>query len=270
VKTLLRTNIYSYYSFGYNYYLLRHDTEGYLVRSEDNDSRGADDNADSLEELIDEFLERIDSLSLPVTSEAASDLRNLRERLGSMPKGKVVDDDLAEEITEACNRLDVTLDSELKLRSAFVVTPKRFEQQHLLETPWQLLASDTWSKLSTIAQFDISSGCRAIAFGMPTAAAFHFMRCVEAMLRDYYSSIVKRDRVDPLMWSPMIQHLRKRRDAPPRATLDHLDNIRANFRNPTQHPEARYELEEAQDLLAVSVDILNRMVRDLGKRQRKS
>lgn len=96
------------------------------------------------------------------------------------------------------------------------------------------------------------------------------MRCLEAVLREYYSSLIKRQRVTPLLWGPMVQHLRRRRDAPPKALLDHLDNIRVNFRNPTQHPDARYELEEAQDLLSVSIDALNRMARDLAEREKRS
>jgi len=43
--------------------------------------------------------------------------------------------------------------------------------------------------------------------------------------------------------------------------LDHLDHIRVSFRNPIQHREARYELEEAQDLLSLSIDALNRMAK---------
>jgi hypothetical protein len=43
--------------------------------------------------------------------------------------------------------------------------------------------------------------------------------------------------------------------------LDHLDHIHVNFRNPTQHREARYDLEEAQDLLSLSIDALNRMAK---------
>jgi hypothetical protein len=56
----------------------------------------------------------------------------------------------------------------------------------------------------------------------------------------------------------MVEHLRKRSDAPPRSLLDGLDNIRHNFRNPTQHPEAIYDIQEAQDLLSLSLDAVGR------------
>lgn len=181
---------------------------------------------------------------------------------------EIVSNELAKRIRDACQKFDAALDAELQLRAAFIVTPKRFDLANLLGTPEKLLGEEARAKLSSIARFDFSSACRAIAFGLPTAAAFHLMRCVEATLRDYYCKIIKRGRVKGLMWHPMLTHLRKRQDAPPKALLDHLDNIRANFRNPTQHPDARFELEEAQDLLSVSIDALNRMARDMAKREK--
>lgn len=114
-------------------------------------------------------------------------------------------------------------------------------------------------------QFDFASGCRCIALNLPTAAAFHLMRCVEGVLRAYYCQVVKRGRVKKLMWPDMIEHLKKRRDSPPKPLLDNLDNIRFNFRNPTQHPDARFDLDEAQDLLALCIEAVNRTMREVSK-----
>jgi hypothetical protein len=69
------------------------------------------------------------------------------------------------------------------------------------------------------------------------------------------------------MWGPMIEHLKKRRNAPQKTLIDHLDHIRINFRNPTQHPDAIYDIDQAQDLLAVSIDVVNRMVQELLERK---
>src|SRR5687768_8452371 len=93
------------------------------------------------------------------------------------------------------------------------------------------------------------------------------MRGTEGVLRHYYCAIVKKSRVKTLLWYAMVDHLRKRRDAPPKALTDNLDNIRVNFRNPTQHPDARYDMQEAQDLFALSIDVVNRMTRDIVKRR---
>lgn len=250
------TNIYMYYAFGYNYHLLYKEPGNRLVHGD----------GDSLVSMIDGFFDKLDELDLQVTRKAAYELREVRKRLDDIEE-EAVTEELASEVSEACGKLDVTLDSELKLRKAYTVTPRRFSTENLLDEPLNLLGTESKARLPDIAIFDFSAACKAVAFGLATASVFHLMRCVESMLREYYCSIVKRNRVKNLLWNPMVEHLRKRQDSPPKTVLDHLDNIRANVRNPTQHPDARYELEEAQDLLSVSVDALNRMSRDLSNRE---
>jgi hypothetical protein len=250
-----KTEIFRYYAFGYNYYILRNSSSGMLVHGND-----------SLENSIKEFLEYLTELELRVTQNAAESLEEIQQKIKNLPADAKVDAALAKEIEAACDKLDTTLDSELQLRNAYIVTPKRFEIQILLENPINLLNDDAKTVLPHICKFDFASACNCIAFGLATSAAFHLMRCVEGMLRHYYCSIVKHGQVDPLLWHPIIEHLRKRRNAPPKPLLDHLDNIRGNFRNPTQHPEARYDLDEVQDLLAVVIDSLNKMVKDLKTR----
>jgi hypothetical protein len=246
------TNIYEYYRFGYNYRRLRFDVKGDRIRGE----------KPSLAASIDNFVATLVDLSLVVTANAAKELDDLREKLDTLPEDGKVDAALAVEVREALQALDRTLDAELMLRSAYVVTPKRFDTNHLLSSPNALLGEGVYDQLSLQAQYDLGEACKCIAFERPTAAAFHLMRTVEEALRRYYCSIVKRGRPKVLLWGPMVEQLAKRRDAPPKPLLDSLTNIRVNFRNPTQHPEARYDMDEAQDLMLVSIEVLNRLIRD--------
>ena len=57
--------------------------------------------------------------------------------------------------------------------------------------------------------------------------------------------------------------LRQRRDAPSDELLENLDLIRRSFRNPTAHPEKSYDIDEAQDLFGLCIDVVNRMAREL-------
>ena len=58
----------------------------------------------------------------------------------------------------------------------------------------------------------------------------------------------------------IVQDLRNKNKTKIHTTLNnHLDNIRLSFRNPTQHPEAVYDIHEVQDLLAFCIDANNRM-----------
>jgi hypothetical protein len=63
----------------------------------------------------------------------------------------------------------------------------------------------------------------------------------------------------------MISRLRKktRKPKPNKILLDHLDNIRSNFRNPTDHPEMTYGIDEVQDLFSIVTDSLNRIAVEL-------
>jgi hypothetical protein len=47
--------------------------------------------------------------------------------------------------------------------------------------------------------------------------------------------------------------------------LNHLDHIRSGFRNPTAHPEKIYDIDEAQDLLSICIEVTNRMFQELKK-----
>lgn len=252
------TEIFEYFAFGYNFYLLHYKNTGNPIKEGNN----------ALLPRITDFLNTLDELSLDVTKQAAIELKQLSQKLKKEPKGKKVDEELNSKIKKLITQIDPTLDAELQLRNAYVVTQKRFDTAHLLKHPEHLFAAKTFTTLPSLCQYDFKEACKCIAFGLPTAAAFHAMRGTEGTLRYYYCTIVKRGRVKSLLWSQMITHLRNRKDGPPKTLLDHLDNIRENFRNPTSHPEKRYDMDEAQDLLAVSIDTINRMVKDIVKRNR--
>ena len=252
-----RTKIFNYFAFGYNYNILHSQEEGQLIHGK----------ANSLLSSLDEFFNYVKELDLQVTNKAAGKLLLIQQRLTELPKDTKVSRELAQEIREATDDFDKTLDAELQLRYAYIVTPKRTALNNLLDTPEKLLHQGVFNALPLITRFDFSRACLCIAFDLPTAAVFHLMRGTEGALRFYYITRVKRNRVNNLMWGPIIDHLRKRRDRPEKALIDHLDNIRTNFRNPTQHPDAFYSLDEAQDLLSLSADVISRMVKDLIDRK---
>jgi hypothetical protein len=117
-----------------------------------------------------------------------------------------------------------------------------------------------------IARYDFQEAGRCIAFELPTAAAFHLMRGTEDVLRALYCVKVKQKakRVDPLKWGPMLIHLNKLTRPLPKELMHELDWLREHFRNPTQHPEKMYDLDEAQGLLERSIDVVNRMMKVIG------
>lgn len=252
------SKIFNYYAFGFNHSVLLAGMNGSPVHNA----------VDGLVPTLNLYFARLEELDLRVTLQAAEDLATLLEEVTVLPPDSVVDGPLAERIRNAAAKIDTTLDAELNLTTAFIATPKRFGLAHLLNSPASLLGNGVYSSLPAFQQFDFSEAARCIAFERPTAAAFHLMRCLEGQLRDLYCTIVLRGRAKRFMWFEMQAHLARRKDAPPKPLMDHLSNIRENFRNPTQHPDARYNMDEVQDLLAVSIDAINRMSRERAKRGR--
>ena len=65
-------------------------------------------------------------------------------------------------------------------------------------------------------------------------------------------------------WGPLIVDLKakSRSPKPDAALLAHLDHLRERFRNPTDHPDKTYDIEEAEDLVHLVVDVINRCMRD--------
>jgi len=88
------------------------------------------------------------------------------------------------------------------------------------------------------------------------------MRAIEATLRDFYRTWVKQKRLKNPMWGGMVIQMRGRTKHPPTSLLDQLDSIREHFRNPTQHPDAVYDIYEAEELFSGALDVIGRMCRE--------
>lgn len=244
-----RKTIFSYFAFGYNYRLLRTMDEGDSIHGDSN----------STASRIDELFSWLDEHDLKVTKGVAWDLQQIRTELDSLPTEAKLTKELIRKVKDAVTKLDATLDAELQLRDAYIITPKRYDVERLMDRPSELLAKDVFRRLSDKAKRDFSLGCQCIAFTQPTSAAFHFLRATEEMLRELYCSLVpKKNRPVVLLWAPMVEAMRAKRGKKPKGELlDHLDLIRRNYRNPTQHPELFYDLDGAQDLLSNCASALN-------------
>lgn len=170
--------------------------------------------------------------------------------------------DQAERLSKAMDALHTTLIAEATGVFAFVVTEKRVASELLLDDIGKLFDGGIFKRLPDIAKRDLENAGKAIAFEMPTAAVFHLMRALEAILRDLYCHFIRQNRLrEPRNWRQMLDQMRKKRtNPPPGPLLDHFDHIREHFRNPTQHPDAEYDMNAAQNLLSIAVDAIDRAV----------
>jgi hypothetical protein len=245
------TSIYDYYSFGYNYYILRVNWDKKTK-------------TEALSDL-ETYLANVSKLELQVTSHVVSGLRGSVESLKKLKAEDAIPGSISEYIQQTIEGADKTLDAELQIKKVLSITPKRFDIEKLLRSPEELLASGCWECISETAKRDFASATRCIAMNLATAAAFHQMRCVEECVKLLYLHFVKNGRMEKPMWGPMVEKLRiKNKPRPKSELLDQLDIIRANFRNPTQHPQKFYSIDEAQDLLNSSIVAIGGICREIS------
>jgi hypothetical protein len=173
-------------------------------------------------------------------------------------------DGLAKIVNDQSSVIEKVIFAEASIKMIYVLPSRRFNSEYLLSYPENLLKQGVYKKLEEIAKQDIASACRCILFGEATAAAFHILRATESVLKSYYHHHKKQHRLVKPMWGPMLQELQaKTKNRPPETLLTSLDLIRSAYRNPTQHPEAIYEIDSAQDLFGVCLDAIGKMATEL-------
>lgn len=206
------------------------------------------------------FLDDLEAFDLPVTHAGSGKLHTMLEKLQKDKSERLSDED-AKALGNELDLVRHTLQAESCLSLAFIVTEKRIDAKKLLDDVGSLMAPQVMPELPSIAKLDLQAAGRAIAFELPTAAAFHTLRATEAVLRHLYCCVIVQRRLKNPMWAGMIDQMRKKKTKrPDDALLDVLDRIRVNFRNPTNHPEAIYDIHEAQDLFLACVEAIRRMV----------
>lgn len=171
---------------------------------------------------------------------------------------------LASTISDELSNIETVVFPESSIKKIYVLPNRRFNTDYLLNKPQNLLKAGAFDKLEEIAKHDITSACKCLLFGEATASAFHILRATESVLKSYYCHHKRQNRLPNPMWGNMVDQLKaKTRNKPPLPLLNSLDLIRTAYRNPTQHPEATYEIDSAQDLFGVCLDVIGKMAEEI-------
>lgn len=248
--------LYRFYTFGWDYRQMITGFQGFKVK-------------EALR-VTENFLKFLKDHNLVVTMAAIDEkLEIIRMEI----KKQQIDEHLSEEnskkMIDFSKSIETTLDAELELREAYVLTEKRLGLNSLVNHIDMLFESGIYQKLPQIVRIDFYEAGKCIAFERPTAAAFHILRGTEGMLKTYYLYIIKKNRLKNPMWDPMIKELITKNKSPG-PLLSVLDNIRTNFRNPTMHPETTYDIEEVQSLFNLCSDAVSRIIKEMNNTQKKN
>lgn len=177
-------------------------------------------------------------------------------------EGRIIEKQ-ANDLTHAIAEMENTVLAEAQTRIIATPIPRRFILNHLLENHGEILGKGVYDLLTAQAQYDINQACKCIAFECPTAAAFHILRAIEECVRILFRAYFPRGDSGRARGCLTSELKNKPKNPKPDDTLmAHLDHLRVRFRNPTDHPEKIYEIEEAEDLIHLAVDIINRCIKD--------
>jgi len=207
------------------------------------------------------FLDSLDDLGLHVTKRASEGLQEIMEELeGKSAEYKLTAAD-ASRIQKAASDVRNTFEAETGGVFTYVVTDKRIDVRKLLDDVGALFSPGVYDACSAIARYDFAEAGKCIAFERPTAGAFHILRGTESVVRLFYKRYVRPAQTG-LTWGQMTQALAAKAKGrkPDPVILQNLDHIRVSFRNPTQHPDKVYDIQEAQDLFSLCIDAVNRMI----------
>jgi hypothetical protein len=187
------------------------------------------------------------NLTASLRTDAAAKLRELLEQFVTAGDAEVLSSEQRSVLEDNIDKLRAALESELRTTYAYLSAQACAEAQSLLDHPAVPFAAQVYATLPAMARSDLTEATRCTVFEAPTAAAFHLLRAVAAVLRAFYASTAS--------W---------RRTADHTELFSRLAHMRTAFRDPCQHPDAIFAPDEVRQLWTLSIEVINRMAPALG------
>jgi hypothetical protein len=166
-------------------------------------------------------------------------------------------------VTSGLAEFETVLRNELAIADVYFVTRKAgYDTSVLIANAEKNFSSELTAKVSGAIP-DIREAGKCLAFEMSTAAGFHVLRAVEAVVRAYWDAVSK-GKAHPRQKSLGV-YLKKMRDTKVGAAkvLAILQQIKDLHRNPLAHPDETLTLEEAVGLFGIAQSAINAMLKDI-------
>jgi hypothetical protein len=166
------------------------------------------------------------------------------------------------------SHFESVLSAELARLDIYFVTPVGgYNTDKLLSDGTACLPQSTLGWMSEIAIRGFNEGARCLALKLPTAAAFHFLRSVEAIMRQYFDALsggVPRPKRENM--GEYIGALEKI-DAVDDRMLEVLKSVKNLRRNPLMHPQDFLEPDDALitfDVAKSAISTMAQLAREYG------
>jgi hypothetical protein len=217
---------------------------------------------DGLHDLLDEK-----NLALPTTIPVAHELsRALREAMlmATDEAGSGAPALNTDRLKTAIRRFENALEDDLERIGTLPLESKASEElQNLVDHPDSVFPAQMWSALSPSAQHHWSEATRCLAYGLPTATAFHALRTLESVVDLYLerSGIPAQSR----SLQDGLEMLRDRGANPKAVELAlHLTSLHCN---PLQRADCFVSAEEGVDQFDLCTIAIKAFLRDMERRQ---
>ncbi len=211
---------------------------------------------------------------LKITKEARS-FRNLKEFKKELEeKGVDLEDkkvnlslgkDLRSKLFGIMDKLLEVIIAETSTLYVYTLTDKRISVENLMDNIEKCFAKDIFIAIPDSIQYDLKESGKCIATECCTAGAFHVLRGLEALLKLLLQNLDPSIDLTKLKgWDAIINEIKKHNKkhgiTDLEVTCDNCDRIRANYRNPTNHPDKIYNIEDVQDLFNLCVGVIDDLV----------
>ena len=217
-------------------------------------------NMKSLRQGVNILLDELKSLRFTVSISGSYNLLVFLKKYKELDENEIIGAKRAKELSDIMLTLEQIIFAESQTKYYYITSERRYNLDYLLESPNRLFAEEVFQSLTELCKYDFEESFKCLAYEVPTAAAFHMLRATEGALKELYFSFIKQKRVRIPMWENMVSQLEKKtRNKPPKQLLEALDNIRKSYRNPTSHPEATYTISQAEDLMGLCIDVVNKI-----------
>ena len=208
-------------------------------------------------------------LPLRVCKNAGSNAVAWIRQLASKPATSLIEPNDVSTVIGTLLDFQAVLREELNISDTYIVAQKaHFSTTTLVENGELMFPDEIRRLLPDEAIHDIQQGARCFAFELPTAAGFHFLRAIEAVIHSFYDVLSNQaKRPKRAAMGIYIDELIKLNANPELvATLKQIKDL---HRNPIIHPEETLDMIEAQMLMGIMQSAVFAMTQIVKAKQKQ-